>query len=55
MLTKQYNGEEIIHKFIEGCVLLAQGNAITLTCKELGVTDNTFYRWRKVYGRIRVD
>ena len=50
MPKKRYNAEEIIHKLREADVLLAQGNTITKTCRHLGVTDQTYYRWRKEYG-----
>ena len=36
-------------------MLLAQGNTITETCRQLGVTDQTYYRWRKEYGGMKVD
>tara|TARA_E500000178_G_scaffold249251_1_gene245829 strand:+ start:169 stop:447 length:279 start_codon:yes stop_codon:yes gene_type:complete len=55
MPKKRYNAEEIIHKLREADVLLAQGNTITETCKQLGVTDQTSYRWRKEYGGMKVD
>ena len=55
MPKKRYNAEEIIHKLREADVLLAQGSTITETCKQLGVTDQTYYRWRKEYGGMKVD
>ena len=55
MPKKRYNAEEIIHKLREADVLLAQGSKITETCKQLGVTDQTYYRWRKEYGGMKVD
>jgi len=36
-------------------VLLAQGKTITETRKQLGVTDQTYYRWRKEYAGMKVD
>ena len=35
--------------------MLSQGNAIAVICKKIGVTDQTYYRWRKEYGGMRVD
>ena len=55
MPKKRYNAEEIIHKLREADVLLAQVNTITETCRQLGVTDQTYYRWRKEYGGMKVD
>jgi transposase-like protein len=55
MPKKRYNAEEIIHKLREADVLLSQGKNVTQVCKQLGVADQTYYRWRKVYGGMKVD
>jgi transposase-like protein len=55
MAKKRYNAEEIIHKLREAEVLLARGSSIAQACKQLGITDQTFYRWRKSYGGMKVD
>ncbi len=55
MPKKRYNAEEIIHKLREADVLLGQGNTVSQVCKQIGVTDQTYYRWRKGYGGMRVD
>jgi len=55
MPKKRYNAEEIIHKLREADVLLAQGRNVSEVCKQLGVTDQTYYRWRKAYGGMKVD
>jgi len=55
MPKKRYNAEEIIHKLREADVLLAQGKTVNEVCKALGVTDQTYYRWRKSYGGMKVD
>ena len=34
---------------------LAKGQSVGAVCKKLGVTTNTYYRWRKEYGGLRVD
>ena len=36
-------------------VLLSQGWNVSEACRQIGVTDNTYYRWRKEYGGIRSD
>ena len=36
-------------------VELAQGATIGVVCRKLGITDQTYYRWRKEYGGLRVD
>lgn len=55
MPKKRYNAEEIIHKLREAEVLLGQGKTVADVCKQLGVTDQTYYRWRKSYGGMKVD
>ena len=47
--------EEIIQKLREAEVHLSQGKSVSEMCRQLGVTDNTYYRWRKEYGGIRSD
>ena len=55
MPKKRYNAEEIIHKLREADVLLGQDKTVARTCKQLGVTEQTYYRWRKAYGGMKVD
>ncbi len=55
MAKKKYTSEEIIHKLREADVLLGQGHSIAQACKQIGVTDQTYYRWRKEYGGLKVD
>ena len=55
MPSKRYNAEEIIHKLREADVLLSQDKTIAQVCKQLGITDQTYYRWRKLYGGMKVD
>ena len=55
MPSKRYNTEEIIHKLREADVLLSQGRTTGEVCKQLGVSEQTYYRWRKLYGGMKVD
>lgn len=55
MARKRYGPEQIIRKLREAEVELAKGATIPAVCKKLGVTQNTYYRWRKEYGGLRVD
>jgi len=52
---KGYTAEQIINKLREVEVLTASGETMDLAIRRLGVTKNTFYRWRKEYGGMRVD
>ncbi len=55
MARKRYTAEQIITKLREAEVELAKGQTIPQVCKKLGVSDQTYYRWRKEYGGLRVD
>ncbi len=47
MARKRYTSEQIIHKLREAEVELAGGKTVPATCRKLGVSEQTFYRWRK--------
>ena len=55
MPTKRYTTDQIIRMLREAEVLLAQGQKVPQVCRQLGVSDQTYYRWRKEYGRLRLD
>lgn len=55
MAKKGFNAEAIIGKLREAEVLSSQGRTIGEICKGLGITDQTYYRWRKEYGGMRTD
>jgi len=55
MARKRFTAEQIITKLREAEVELAKGQTTSQVCKKLGVTDQTYYRWRKEYGGLRVD
>jgi putative transposase len=50
MAKKIFKPEEIINKLREAEVLSSQGQSVAEICRALGVTDQTYYRWRKEYG-----
>ncbi len=55
MARKRYTAEQIIKKLREAEVLQAQGQTVEQVVRQLGVTDQTYYRWRKEYGGLKVD
>lgn len=55
MKGKRYSPEQIVAKLREAEVLQAQGMALAEVCRQLEITDVTYYRWRKEYGGLRVD
>ena len=50
MRKKGYQPEEIISKLREADILLGQGHTVTQVIKSIGISDVTYYRWRKEYG-----
>ena len=55
MAKKRHTAEQIISKLREAEVLLAKGTKIPQVCRKIGVTEQTYYRWRKEYGGVRTD
>jgi transposase-like protein len=53
--NKRYSVEQIVAKLREAEKLQAQGMTIPQTCKRLGISDQTFYRWRIKYGSLKED
>ena len=55
MPRKRFTTEQIISMLREAEVLLAQGQKVPQVCKQIGVTEQTYYRWRKEYGGLKVE
>jgi len=55
MSRKRYTPEEIIGKLREAEVRLSQGEKIGVICRALGVSEQSYYRWRREYGGLKVD
>jgi len=55
MPRKRFAAEEIITKLREADVLLAQGRVVAEVCKQLMVSEKTYFRWRKEYGGLKLD
>jgi len=55
MVRKSYTPEQIINKLREAEIMLSQGATLAIVWRKLGVSDCTYYRWRKEYGGMRVD
>ena len=55
MPKKTFTTEQIISKLREGEVLLSQGQTVPAVCKTLGIAEQTYYRWRKAYGGLKID
>lgn len=55
MARKRFSPEQIIGMLREAEVLLNQSNPVAEVCRKLGISEQTYYRWRKEYGGMRVD
>ena len=54
MGKKNCSPEQVISKLREAEVLIGKGNSTPEACRAIGVSENTFYRWRKLYGGMQV-
>ena len=55
MRRKKHTPEQIIRKLREAEVLISQGMDALEASRQIGVSRETFYRWRKEYGGMRID
>jgi putative transposase len=55
MSKKKHTAEEIVTKLREADVLIGKGQTVDEACRQLGVTNQTYYKWRKEYGGLQVD
>jgi transposase-like protein len=55
MSRKRFSTEQIIHKLREAEVELAKGRPIAEVSRQLGISEQTYYRWRKEYGSLKLD
>jgi len=51
----KFTAEQIISKLREVEVLQSSGQSITEVCRQIGIKEQTYYKWRKEYGGMRVD
>jgi putative transposase len=52
MPRKQFSSEQIITKLREAEVLLSQGMRVNEAARQLEISEQTYYRWRKEYGGL---
>lgn len=55
MPRKRYTVEQILSKLREAEIELSRGATTGEVCRKIGVSDQTYYRWRKEYGGLRMD
>ena len=55
MGRKHFTPEQIIKHLREAEILLAKGQNVAQACKSIGISEQTYYRWRKEYGGMQVE
>jgi transposase-like protein len=55
MPRKRYTPEQVINSLREAEVLISQGSTAKEAARHLGVSEQTYYKWRKEYGGMRIN
>jgi len=55
MAKKGFSPEQVINKLRQAELLLNQGATVAIVSRKIGVSEHTYYRWRKEYGGMRVE
>jgi transposase-like protein len=55
MKANNHTTEQIINKLREADALLGSGQTVAVICKQLGVSQHAYYRWRSKYGNMKMD
>jgi transposase-like protein len=55
MKKSRFSEQQIINYLREAEVLLAQGKTVGEICRHIGVSEQSYYRWRREYGGLKVD
>jgi transposase-like protein len=54
-MARKHKPEEIIGKLREAEIVLAQGGTVADAYRRIGVTEQSYYRWRNEYGGLKID
>ncbi len=55
MVKKSHSPEQIINKLREAEIHINQGDSIAEASRKIGITQQTYYRWRREYGGLRIE
>lgn len=55
MPKKRFNAEQIVVLLRQIEVVMSQGRAAPVACREAGISQQSYYRWRKEYGGLELD
>jgi transposase-like protein len=54
-MKKRYSGPQIVAKLRQADILIGQGKTIPEVCKDIEISQQTYYRWRQKYGGMSLD
>lgn len=54
-IRKRFKPEQMVNLLREIEVMMANGKSLLEACKQAGISDKSYYRWRKIYGGLKVD
>jgi len=55
MKRKYHTAEQIVKKLRQADAVVASGGTLEQVCKQLGISDATYYNWRRQYGQMKLD
>jgi transposase-like protein len=55
MKRKYHTAEQIVNKLRQADAVIASGGTLEAACKQLGISDATYYNWRRQYGQMKLD
>jgi len=55
MKRKNHSPEQVVKKLREADAIISSGGTVEQACRQLGISDATYYNWRKQYGRMKLD
>ena len=55
MKRKYHTAEQIVNKLRQADACLASGGTLEQVCKQLGISDATYYNWRRQYGQMKLN
>ena len=55
MKRKFHKPEQIVKKLREADAALSSGSTVEQVCRQLGISEATYYNWRKQYGQMKLD
>jgi len=55
MKRRKYSPEQVVKKLRQADAALSSGSTVEQVCRQLEISDATYYNWRKQYGQMKLD